>query len=79
MKDYNIWQMLGVQYWGLREVKTILLNSGYGADDIVDATYDGVKNNNAVFVIKYDARFSDAGNGRVYVKPDNNGFLRAEF
>lgn len=79
MKEYNVWQMLGVQYWGVREVKNILLNSGYGVDDVVDAKYEGVGNHNAVFSVTYDGRHGEAGKGRVYVKSDDKGFLRAEF
>jgi hypothetical protein len=79
MKDYNIWQMVGIHSWKLAEIKTVLNNSGYLADDIVEVKYDRISNHSAVFLITYDNRYSNAGSGHVYVMPDKNGYLRAEF
>jgi hypothetical protein len=79
MKEYNIWQMLGVQYWSTKEVKNILINSGYGADDIVDAKYTGTNKTGIVFKVTYDERFGESGSGNLYINPNNDGFLRAEY
>lgn len=79
MKDYNIWQMLEVQYWGAQEIEAILANSGYGANDIVSASYNGPMANGVVFKVEYDDRAGEAGTGNVYIKPNTDGFLRAEY
>ena len=79
MKDYNIWQMIGIHTWGVREIKQVLLNSGYGSDDLVDAEYDTTMANGVVFRIKYDDSIDQDGKGRIYIKLNTDGFLRAEF
>jgi len=79
MKDYNIWQMIGIHTWSVREIKQVLLNSGYGSDDLVDAEYDTTMANGVVFRITYDDRHGDGGEGRIYIKLNTDGFLRAEF
>lgn len=79
MKDYNIWQMIGIHTWGVREIKQVLLNSGYGADDVVDAAYDKPMANGVVFRITYDDSIDQDGQARIYIKHNTDGFLRAEF
>lgn len=79
MKDYNIWQMIGIHTWGVQEVKQVLLNSGYGVDDVTDATYNCPMANGVVFNMTYDDRHGDSGQGPVYIRLNTDGFLRAEF
>jgi hypothetical protein len=79
MKDYNVWKMIGIHTWGVNEIKQVMLNSGYGADDVVDAAYDAPMHNGVVFRITYDDSIDQDGEARIYLKLNTDGFLRAEF
>ena len=67
--------------WTLKDIKKVLLDSGYLSDDIISARFSHVNSNRtAVFNIAFrDLSTGEIDKGNVFVFIDESGKLTADF